>query len=501
MADPNNSNVKRPVFPVGLLASGRPCLVVGGGRIGLRKVRLLLDAQARVTVLSLDLKPELAELIRGGRVEHLNRPFETDDVDGFFLVFAATSDRSVNAGVLQACREKRIYACSSDKTWPLGDFVTPATVRKDGITVAVSTGGKSCRLSKMIKNSFQRHLEMIETADLIVLGTSHDDLPIQQRETYHLAGSKLEQAGRMLMHVWGVHEFAVVNTCNRVELHAVACATADVEQILRQIMNFDHLGTDDFHIKRGSEAFGHLSVLGAGLLSQTPGEKHIVAQLKDSMTAALENGWAGTMMRQWYDSALHVSKDIRRETEGLLQNRGIEELCLLYLDREAPDWHSRNVMVVGTGVIGTSICGRLTEMGMEVQWCYHRNEPVPAADVEHLIHRHSLNELRNHLSQTDVVICATGGQGHVVHMDHAPFFDPEKDTLVIDLAMPRNVDPDLGALGDHLKVLDLDDLKHWHRKEVADLSRIFEIGNSIVDNHKGMYEKLIHSFQGGNTLQ
>jgi glutamyl-tRNA reductase len=484
------------VFPVGLLAAGRPCLVVGGGKIALRKVRLLLEANAEVTVVSPSLQPELDAYVQQDAVRHVARAFEPDDVNGRFLVFAATDDTKVNHDVLACCRARGIYGCGVDKTWVKGDFVTPASFRKGGLTVSVSTGGKSCRRSKLVKDSLARHVDMVESASLVVMGTSHDYLPIRDREPFHLAGRRLEEAGDMVAQVWGVHEFAILNTCNRVEMAAVVTQSPTVTRVLKRIFRLDQLGDDGFYIKRDEEAFAHLAVLTAGLLSQTPGENHIVAQLKDAVTVATGRGWASGMMRQWLSSTLHISKAIRAETAPLLHGREIEDLCLQYLAVEVPDWATRRVLVVGAGMVGAGIVRGVAAQGRSATWCYHRNVPEPPTDAADRVTLCGMNVLKEQIAAADVIVCATSSEGHVLHMGHAPFFDQERRTVVVDLAMPRNVAPELNGIADSIQVIDLDDLKHWYRREKADMARIFELSKDVIDRHRDRYEKLIESFQG-----
>ncbi len=139
------------ILPIGLLLEGKPCLVVGGGSVAARKVGHLLDAAARVTVVSPELCPELARRKKAGRIAHRDRPFAAADVNGQTVVFAATDDGDVNRRVLQACRRRRILCGAADAQWSAGDFITPAIVRRRGVTVAVSTGGASCRRARDIK--------------------------------------------------------------------------------------------------------------------------------------------------------------------------------------------------------------------------------------------------------------------------------------------------------------------------------------------------------------
>lgn len=144
--------VARPILPVCLLVAGRPCLVVGGGQIATRKVGHLLDAEADVTVVSSTVTGQLQALARSGRIRITARDFSESDVKGKHMVFATTDNKAVNRRVLAACRKRRILCGAADHNWPEGDFVTPAICRKSGLVVTVSTGGRSCRQARIVKD-------------------------------------------------------------------------------------------------------------------------------------------------------------------------------------------------------------------------------------------------------------------------------------------------------------------------------------------------------------
>lgn len=494
-----NPRARPPILPLGLLATGRRCLVVGGGRVGSRKAQLLLDAGAEVTIVSPRLHAEAAARVGEGAVQHVARPYEPGDLQGAFLVFAATDDPAVNREILRAAREHGTLACSVDASWPEGDFVTPASFRKGDLTVAVASGGSSCRRSRLVKNSLARHVESVETADLLVIGTSHHELPIGEREAFHLAGQRLDEVGSMVDAVWGVHEFALLNTCNRVELLAVVSQSAAAERLLCRILGVDRLAPAAYYVRRGLEAFEHLTLTTSGLLSQTPGENHIVAQIKETIAYALRQGWAAGMMQQWLDAALHISKHIRGDTAYLLHAREIEELCFHYLAATQPDADTRRVMVIGTGVVGRCLVGHLTAQKRPVTWCYHRNRPeCPEAGGEGIT-LGDLATMREQLASVDVIICATASETPILNRSDADRFAPGRTTLVMDLAMPRNVDPQLDPAGGQIQVVDLDDLKHWYRRNLADMAHILELSRDLVHQHKAMYDKLLESFQGRNA--
>ena len=494
---------RRQVMPVSLLAENRNALVVGAGKIALRKINHLIDAAAIVLVVGPKPSEDVVALVESGRIQHADRDFESSDLDDVFLVFAATNDTEVNARVLEECKARRILCCAVDSNWRDSDFVTPATIRKDELTVSISTSGQSCRRSRMVKASLARHLDKVDSADLMIIGTSHEFLTVDEREPFHLAGKRLEMMGQMLMQIWGVHEFMILNTCNRIEIHVVISDHEETRLLLARLMGFDALAPSGYYIKRGMEAFGHSAVLLAGLLSQTPGENHIVAQVKNAVSDAVEAGWAAGMIQGWLSSALHVSKHVRKETQPLLRNFEIEDLCIDYLVAEHPACLESPLLVLGAGVVGCGIVKRFLSRVPEGTciWCYHINRPEILDALSDRISLCDFNSLKDELSKVAAVVCATSSPGHVLHQGHALFLDQENDVSIVDLAMPRNVSPELNGITPNIQVADLDDLKHWYRREAADMSKIMECSSRITSEHQEMYDKLTSSFQSRNASE
>lgn len=138
------------IYPVCLRLEGRVCVVVGGGAVAERKVLGLLEASARVRVISPTLSPHLAGLTAQGRIEHVARPYQRGDVGGAFLVICATNDRSVNASVAEECNVRGIPVNVVDEP-DLSSFFVPAVVRRGDLVLAVSTGGKSPLAARRIK--------------------------------------------------------------------------------------------------------------------------------------------------------------------------------------------------------------------------------------------------------------------------------------------------------------------------------------------------------------
>lgn len=141
-------------YPAVLRIAGRLCVVIGGGEIARRKVQGLLAAGARVRVIAPHLHPELQE---NTAIESICRPFLVDDLAGAFLVFAATNDREVNAGVAAAARQHGALVNSVDD--PAGsDFHLPAILQRGALTVAVSSGGGSPAFAAQLRDHLAAEL-------------------------------------------------------------------------------------------------------------------------------------------------------------------------------------------------------------------------------------------------------------------------------------------------------------------------------------------------------
>jgi precorrin-2 dehydrogenase / sirohydrochlorin ferrochelatase len=139
-----------PLYIACLRLTGRECLVVGGGDVGLEKVEGLLACDGAVTLVSPDAVPELEAYAREGSIRWERREFADSDLDGKFLAIAATSITDVNISVYEGA-ERRAMLCNVVDVPPLCNFILPAIVRTGPLAIAVSTAGASPALAKRMK--------------------------------------------------------------------------------------------------------------------------------------------------------------------------------------------------------------------------------------------------------------------------------------------------------------------------------------------------------------
>jgi len=150
-----------------LKLTGRRCLVVGAGDVGLEKIEGLLACDAHVDVIAPEACAEVLALAAAGDVSLTQRRFEPDDLEGRFLAIAATSDTETNIAVFEEA-ERRSMLCNVVDVPPLCSFILPAIVRCGPIAIAISTAGASPALAKRMKRELAA-LYGDEHADLAVL--------------------------------------------------------------------------------------------------------------------------------------------------------------------------------------------------------------------------------------------------------------------------------------------------------------------------------------------
>jgi siroheme synthase-like protein len=151
--------VDQPLYPVNLVVAGRPCLVVGGGRVAVTKVTGLLDAGARVTVVASEVDPRLVagEAAHGGALTVERRAYRPGEAAGYRFVIAATGDPAVNQQVYDDGEAAGVWVNSADDPERC-TAILPARVRQGRLTVTVSTGGHSPAVASWLRERLAAEL-------------------------------------------------------------------------------------------------------------------------------------------------------------------------------------------------------------------------------------------------------------------------------------------------------------------------------------------------------
>jgi siroheme synthase-like protein len=142
--------LETPFYIACLKLKGRRCVVVGGGEVGLEKVEGLLACDGDVTLVAPEAVPELEELAREGSIAWERREYRPADLEGTFMVIAATDDTDLNIAVYEDA-ERRAMLVNVVDVPPLCNFILPAIVRTGPLAIAISTAGASPALAKRMK--------------------------------------------------------------------------------------------------------------------------------------------------------------------------------------------------------------------------------------------------------------------------------------------------------------------------------------------------------------
>ncbi|MCU0614038.1 MAG: bifunctional precorrin-2 dehydrogenase/sirohydrochlorin ferrochelatase [Desulfobacterales bacterium] len=168
-------------YPVNLDINKKNCLVVGGGPVGTRKVKMLLDCGAKVTLVSPFATEKLAKMADNRKIIWHKRSYEASDLEGTFLVIGATDDEALNVQIsLDA--EKLNKLCNIADRPEVCNFILPAIVQKDDLIIAISTSGQSPAFAKNLRKELEKQFGDEYAVFLKIMGAIRKKLLSEKHE-------------------------------------------------------------------------------------------------------------------------------------------------------------------------------------------------------------------------------------------------------------------------------------------------------------------------------
>jgi precorrin-2 dehydrogenase/sirohydrochlorin ferrochelatase len=163
------------LFPIYLNLKGKQCLIIGGGKVAERKIEDLLDYEPLIKVVSPRFEEKIMAWGREGVLSLQQRLFQEDDLDGSYIVFAATDNNELNHRVARLCRQRGILVNAVDDP-PNCDFYVPSIIRRNSLALAISTGGKSPMLARKLRQDLEKIIgnEYGEFVD--ILGEAREEI-------------------------------------------------------------------------------------------------------------------------------------------------------------------------------------------------------------------------------------------------------------------------------------------------------------------------------------
>ncbi|HEY9776238.1 MAG TPA: glutamyl-tRNA reductase [Planktothrix sp.] len=327
---------------------------------------------------------------------------------------------------------------------------------------------------------------------LIVCGLNYHSSPISIRERITIPESCLEYALRALAQLPHITEAAVVSTCNRTEVYAIA---SDLHNGLREIENFfrsaqgvqDHGELKaDFKLLRDDAAL-HLFRVASGLDSMVMGEGQILAQVKSAHQAAQKAGTVGTILNHLFDLAAKCGKRVRSETS--IGRRAVSaSSAAVELGRELlGDLQDKNVVVIGAGKMGQLCLKQLLSGCKQGTVSLLNRDNERSKSVAHNLRSDKLNckekfADRSRLCATaDLVIVCTSADGFVLEKEQIEKArrGASKPLTIVDISVPRNVDPSMANLPG-VKLFHSDHLAQIVKTNLAERQSLIGEAENIV---------------------
>jgi len=299
----------------------------------------------------------------------------------------------------------------------------------------------------------------VSAREVFLVGLSHKTAPIEVRERVALSGDALKSALGELKAMNGVREALVVSTCNRVEVYVQALDDGPAKHFFtsRAPKAGDHL-----YVKGGVEAVRHLFRVSSSLDSMVLGEQQILGQVKEAYGLASAAEAAGSYFSRLCNRAFATAKRVRTETDIGRGITSMSQVAVELVEKIFGDLKGRGILLAGAGKMGTLSAKALASLGADRILVTNRSAERGqglAAQVNG--HFRDWDELPRLLTEADVVIVSTGAPTYVVTRDmlaKAMKARRHRSICIIDLAVPRNVDPACAGLSD-VFAYDVDDMQ------------------------------------------
>ena len=330
---------------------------------------------------------------------------------------------------------------------------------------------------------------------VVVIGLNHRTVPLELLERTTVAADALPKALHDLLSRPNVDEVVLLSTCNRTEVYAVAerfhGAFQDIRDFLCDVAGMapeqlqPHL-----YSQHDAAAAAHLFSVAAGLESAVLGESEILGQVRTAWATAQAEGAARSALNLLFRHALEVGKRARTETAIGRSTASVSHAAVEMVTERFGPLQDAKVLVVGAGEMGEGIVSALTGAGVGHVTVVNRTHERAVELAERLAGRAvPFAQLPVALADADVLLTSTGSGTVIVEADVVERAKAGRPLLVVDVAVPRDVDAGVADLPG-VTLLDLDDLRDWAARGIAEraaeAARVRLIVAEEVVNHGEM---------------
>jgi glutamyl-tRNA reductase len=301
--------------------------------------------------------------------------------------------------------------------------------------------------------------------DILVTGINYRTANISSLEKFYISDRDLEDSYKSLVKHANLKETVILSTCNRVEIYGV---TDDVFESDTGVIDF--FGNRSGLTKRqvsnlsytllGKSAIEHLFKVTSSIDSMVVGEPQILGQVKSAFDTAQAAGCTSKVSNHLFARAIKVAKRIRTETELARKPVSIASIAAKQAFRVFNDLSGKSALLIGAGAMGQQIAAHL--MGHNIKSLHvHTRSQVRAKRLAAKYGAVIVSNFEEALGEVDVVISSTSSSDFIVTKDQITAVMKlrcNRPLFLIDIAVPRDIDPDVGAV-ENVYVYDMDDIE------------------------------------------
>jgi len=328
---------------------------------------------------------------------------------------------------------------------------------------------------------------------LITLGINHKTAPLDLRERLAFTPQSIPEALASLKKLSHIDEASILSTCNRTEIYCVTSADNDqaIVQWFSQFHGLDEkLIKEHLYLYAHEETVRHAMEVACGLDSMVLGEPQIAGQMKDAYAVANENGTIGHLLGKLFQRAFAVSKQVRTDTDIGSSPVSVAFAAVSLAKQIFGDLESTTVLLVGAGETIELTTRHLHSKGVNKIIIANRSlERAQKLASEFGAEAIGLQHIADHLYRSDIVISSTAsplpiiGKGTVERAlkqrKHEPIF-------MVDLAVPRDIEPEVGELDD-IYLYSVDDLQSVINENMETRLQAAEQAHEIIDVQVGQF--------------
>lgn len=349
---------------------------------------------------------------------------------------------------------------------------------------------------------------------ILLVGLNHKTAPVEVRECLAFSPVTLRSAlthfdaNHFQAHLEHIREGVILSTCNRLEVYALV---HNPDVALQSIVNFlgesKGLPPEDFqpylYIKQNEDAVCHLMRVAAGLDSMVLGEPQILGQITSAYEAALAQNASGTVLSRLFTAAIHAGKRARTETGISVNAASISSVAAGLAESLIGNLSDRQVLLIGAGEMGAVAVKALIKRGAnDIVVANRTYEKAQELAVLWGGKAASFQQLPEAISQADIVITSTGAPHTILDQDFMRGISRSRDNrplFIIDIAVPRDVDPNVASLPNiHLR--DIDDLQSQAEQNILERQSEIPQVEAIVAEESSRYLDWLMSLSAVSTI-